>query len=216
METWSEEHARDLHRRLLASDPVAPAEFAEAALEPLIANLALRNPGLDPHLRQTAAEDAILALIKRPGAYDPLRGALLPYMHRSAQGDLLNALARERRHAARQADLDAVELSPGLRKYVQDSGADPAQIAQSREEIGEMIAQARTQVPDTVRAALTAGEARALALMRQGERKTEVFAAALGISHLAEADQRREVKRVKDRVQKRIERAGGGDGQPPR
>ena len=216
METWLEEHARDLHRRLLADDPVAPADFAEAALEPLIAYLIKRNPGLDPHLRQTAAEDAILALIRRPESYDPRRGAFIGYLYRSAQGDLQNGLARERRHAERRADLEAVELSPMLRKYVQDTGADPARIVQAREELGEMIAEARAQVPDVVRAGLSDGEARALALLRQGERKTEVFAAALGIAHLAVAEQRREVKRVKDRVQKRIERSGGGDGQPPR
>lgn len=215
METWSEEHARDLYRRLLADDPVAPAEFAEAALEPLIAYLAAHNPGLDPHLHHTAAEDAVLALIKRPEAYDPRRGPLVLYLQRSAQGDLQNALAREGRLARRRTDLDAVALSPERRKYLQDVGADPARIAQAREEVVEMIAR-RAQVPDRVRAGLTEGEARALALMRQGERKTGVYAEALGIAHLNAEAQRREVKRVKDRVQKRIERAGGDDGRQAR
>ena len=48
-----------------------------------------------------------------------------------------------------------------------------------------------------------------LALRLQGERRTEAFAAILGISHLPSEDQSREVKRAKDRIDKVIRRNGG-------
>ena len=48
--------------------------------------------------------------------------------------------------------------------------------------------------------------------MRLGERKTAAYALALGIADRPAAEQRREVKRVKDRLQKRLERAGDKGG----
>jgi DNA-directed RNA polymerase specialized sigma24 family protein len=126
----------------------------------------------------------------------------------SASGDLKNLLRSERRHSQRRADLDAVELSPDTRKYLWDVEADPARIAERRE---ESMANQMELAPRLEAASdgLSAGEARALELLRQGERKTEPYAAALGLTHLAVAEQRQQVKRVKDKLKKRLERAGG-------
>jgi hypothetical protein len=49
-----------------------------------------------------------------------------------------------------------------------------------------------------------------LALRLQGERRTEAFAKILQISHLPIAEQRREVKRAKDRIDKFLRRHTGG------
>jgi hypothetical protein len=62
-------------------------------------------------------------------------------------------------------------------------------------------------VPESVRTGLTREEQSVLALMRVKERKTAVYAAALGIAHLPPDAQRQEVKRMKDRLAKRLERA---------
>ena len=55
---------------------------------------------------------------------------------------------------------------------------------------------------------LSDAETEGLMLVIEGERKTEVFARVLGWTHLAPGDQRREVKRFKDRMNKRLERSG--------
>jgi hypothetical protein len=47
-----------------------------------------------------------------------------------------------------------------------------------------------------------------LALRLQGERRTEAFAAILGISHLSVEVQRRGVKRAKDRIDKILRHKG--------
>ena len=65
-----------------------------------------------------------------------------------------------------------------------------------------------------MREGLSDAESRALDLLLDGERKTAVFAEALGIGHLPMKDQRAEVKRVKDKLKKRIERETRGDGKP--
>ena len=50
----------------------------------------------------------------------------------------------------------------------------------------------------------------ALDLMREGARDTATFAVPLGLSHLSPSEQAARVKRVKDRVKKRLTRAVGG------
>ena len=48
-------------------------------------------------------------------------------------------------------------------------------------------------------------------LLLEGERTTERFALAIGADHLSQDEQRPAVKRVKDRIKKRIERKGGSN-----
>src|SRR5579872_4918993 len=122
----SDEMGRSLHARLLAGEPDAQSDLAVAYLDSLAGWLIARNPRLDPDCCETAAEDAILALIKNPHTYDPARCPLESYLRMSAGGDLKNLLQKERRHSLRRADLAAVELSHDLGKYVQDADADPA------------------------------------------------------------------------------------------
>lgn len=209
--TPSEEEGRALHARLLAGadDPTAPSDFAVAYLERLIGWLIEHNPRADPDDCATAAEDAILTLVKNPATYKPERQKLEVYLRLSASGDLKNLLRSERRHSRRRADLEAVEHSPVMGKYLQDVENDPALLVERRED--EQWNTTKPNVPPAVRAGLTPEEARALALMLLGERKTAAYALALGITHRPVDEQRREVKRVKDRLTKRLERAGGGD-----
>ena len=202
-----QEEALALHRRLLDGDVVAPSELAVAYLDWLADWVIAHNRGIDPALCETAAEDAILALIRNPSSYDPERAPLEGYLRISAQGDLKNALKREGRHRDRQAALEVVELSPEMRKYVHDGDADPARIVELRELQAERM-DGVGRVPASVLDGLSPGEQEVLELMRIKERKTEIFARALGIAHLPAAEQRREVKRVKDRLSKRLERAG--------
>lgn len=209
--TAHDDAGRALHARLLAGDVTASSDLAAAYLEPLVTWLLRHNPTLDPHLCETAADDAILALIANPSGYTPQKMGLQAYLRMSASGDLKNALRREARHGRGRARLDAVELSPELGKYVQDAGADPARIVEGREAVIELIDR-RRRVPRAVRALLTDAERRALALLLEGERRTAMYAAALDIADLTPAEQRREVKRVKDRLKKRLTRSGDADG----
>ncbi|HEX5502911.1 MAG TPA: sigma factor [Thermomicrobiales bacterium] len=200
----SAEEGRALHARLLAGDPVAPADLAAAYLDHLARWLLARNPLVrDPHFHDEAAEDALLNLIKHPGSYDPARLGLTAYLHMSARGDLLNLLSKERRHRARRADLAAVELSPVVGKELWDTANDPARIVERQ---ADAAAPPGPTLPD-----LTAEEEAVLALMRDRERHNDAYARVLGLADRPIAEQRREVKRVKDRLNKRLERARGTD-----
>lgn len=121
----------------------------------------------------------------------------------SAQGDLRNQLRKESRH--KHAALN-VELLPSGGKFSQWHD-DPSLPLQIREEAGR----AEVAILPAVREGLAPGESQALDLLLGGERKTAVFAKVLGIDHLSKKEQEAEVKKVKDKLKKRIER---GDHDP--
>ena len=192
--------ARALHARLLRDDPTATHELLAHYLDPLADWLERQNPRLgDPHHYTTAAIEALLALLKNPRSYDPARRSLWGYLRMSAQGDLLNLLRSERRHGSRRAPLEAVELSPLAGNSEWAGLDDPAQLADDDESAA---------TPAPVVAGLTPQEERVLALMHAGERKTIAYALALGMAELPADERRRAVKRVKDRLQKRLLRGG--------
>jgi hypothetical protein len=203
----SQDEASELHRRLLGRDPVAPSDVAAAYLEPLARWLARCHPQVDRSDCDTAAEDAILSLLKHPESYD--RGGMLleAYLRMAARRDLQNARRSEGRHAIRRADWGAVELSPFVGKYLMDADADPARIVELREMIEEIVRK-RPRMPAAVLAGLPPGEMQALGLVECGERRTGLYAVALDITHLPLEQQRAEVKRVKDRLKARLKRAG--------
>lgn len=201
----------DLYERLLEGDPVASIDLAEGYLDRLADWLIAHNPRADPHDCATAAADAILALARNPRSYKPERMDLEGYLRMSALGDLKNIIRSEHRHLDRRAPLEAVELPAVRGNSLWESPDDPALLVVHREELADAIASAG-EIPASVRATLTPAEEAVLALMQQKERRTTVFASALGISHQPTAVQRREVKRIKDRLKKRLERTPGNDG----
>lgn len=182
--------ATDLYRRLLTSDRVASSEFAAAFLEPLIAYLHAAYPHADDHHRIEAAEDAVLSVIRNPAVYDPSRGNLLTFLRMAARRDLDNIRAREQRHQRNREIRDCVELGTQDGNGFQDADLpsfdDPGIAA--------------------IVATLSEDERRVLDLMRTGERRTEAFAALLGVANRSVDEQRRVVKQVKDRVKKRFQR----------
>lgn len=206
----SQEMGLELYDRLLAGDPLAPSDLASAYLEPLARWVVRMNPQSDASDCDTAAEDAILSLLKHPESYDPGRMPLETYLHMAAKRDLQNARRSENRHARRRADWGAVELSRAVGKYMVDVEADPARILELQDMVSDIIRK-RPRLPAAALAGLTAPEIRALGLVQCGERRTELFAAALDITHLPPERQRAEVKRVKDRLKLRLKRLGAAD-----
>ncbi len=198
----SAEAALRWHRRLLERDPVAPADFAVAFLKPLIGWLQNINPGIDPMLCAEAAEEAIVGFLTTPTQYDPQRLGVEAFLRMAAQGDLRNLLRKERRHQRNRLDWNVVEQASPDGKYLgrEDDPSFPLQIEEARQ---------RQALPTTMRHPLTDAEQRCWEQMQQGERRHSVFAAILGVTHLPQDEQRREVKRVKDRLKRRTERAGG-------
>ncbi len=182
----------DLLARLRGGEPMASAELVRAHVDGLVEHLRRCHPTAHEHFLVDAAEDALLGLIKNPHTYDPARCSLAGYLRMSALGDLRNALQKEARHHVGRASADCVEEAPDSRndQQVEHEGSsfdDPGLAA--------------------VIAGFTETERRFFDLMRAGEKRTAVLAVALGVADRPVGEQQDEVKRVRDRLIKRLRRA---------
>jgi len=187
----------EFHRRLLAGDPVVSAEVAERFLGELVRDTRRALlPGDDEHMADDAAADALLGYIERPVQFDPARGSLSRYLRMSARGDLRNLRAKEISRRRRLAPAD-VELVGEVGNRDERQGVPRVDVA--RVEQLEAAALDLAQSDD---------ERAVMNLMLDGERRTEEYARVLEIDHQPVDYQRRETKRMKDRLKKRLERAG--------
>ena len=184
---------RVLHRRLLDGDVTATAEAAERFLDLVAANLRRRFPKLrDADLLDDAAADAIYSFLTVPDRYRPEKGGLAAYLTMSAAGDLKNKLAAERHRSEKRTEI-AVELLPDGRK--EEENAEPTATLPP---LAEWLAALFDDPADRT----------AAAMVLEGVRSTDRFAAVYGLSDLPPAERRRLVKRHKDRIKKVLERHG--------
>lgn len=182
-------------RRLLA-DPTEGTAFVDLVHRPLVRTLAARRPNADPDAVYTAVADALLWFTEHPARYDPTRSPLPRFLLLVAERRLFNAFESEARHR-RLISGDLVELLPDDRNEVVDDDSPSFDAAELQ----------------PILAGLAETDRRVLELMRDGERRTAVFAAVLGLSDRLADGQRHEVKKAKDRIVARLRRAaGGGNG----
>jgi DNA-directed RNA polymerase specialized sigma24 family protein len=194
-------HAEDMTPQTLID--VDPEDWNALMLFDLTRRIARQFPRADAHGHAQAVHDALLDYGARPQAFDAGRGVpLLAFLLMTCRRNMLNLLrgdARRRRYEGQYAQMCAdvaVALDPAAGNLLQQE--EDAQLHQQ-----EDACMNRLQDPQ---------DQQILALRLQGERRTEAFAAILGITHLAMAEQRREVKRAKDRIAKMLvrERLGAG------
>lgn len=189
-----------LHLRLVLLDPTGPADVCAAYLGPLVGWLETHFRTVDPHLRQTAAHEALIAYLREPQSYDPGRGDLGRYLRMAARSDLLNLLARDKRQREHFLPWSAVE-DDAQGRYLSGKEPEPSAALEHHEELEQWQVFLRS-----VAEGFTPEERKVLELIEAGERRCAAFAAALGIEHLPAGDQERKVKRMKDRIIKRLER----------
>lgn len=191
---------RDLHRRLIEGDPVAPLELAERYLLPLKEQFRRRYPDIyrrEPTLVEDAVTDAVLNLAASPERYDPERLSLLRYLAMAAGGDVLNAWDKERRRVRREQPATDVELELFCRNEWIEEAMEGTDFPELPRDWREQIASAFPDQQDR----------QLLALLLKGERRTESYVRILGLVS-GEEDTIRAVKRHKDRIKKRLQRIG--------
>ena len=186
-----------LHRRLLSGDLTASAEIAELLLPLIVHTLQGRYPRLhDPHLAETAADDAVLSYLRRPEQFDPSQLPLDRYLVMSARGDLLNLLRVNRS----TGPVETVELDHPDREYGEDirdeSLGVEEQVLMQASPVWPLLAQLLPNPTDREMALL----------ILENVRETTEYAHALGIDGRARDEQEAEVKRHKDRIKKVLRR----------
>jgi len=189
-----------LHQRLLSgSSPTVTGEIATEFLPVIIRSLSRVFPNVnDPHLIETAAEEAIIFYLDHPAQFDPARASLFTYLRMRAKGYLLNTLGQQKTSQGgdKVVELDGAETV--YRVEAQDEGdAETALIErESQADIEHRLSEIITDP----------AEFKVLALMLEGVRETSTFADALGITDQPLAEQTRLVKQCKDRIKKAVQR----------
>jgi DNA-directed RNA polymerase specialized sigma24 family protein len=143
---------------------------------------------------EQAVSDALIVYVKSPAQYDAQKRGLFGFLLMSAEGDLLNALAKAKRRRRHEVALESVELV-----------AEPRKIPVDEIELSEQAAALRR----TLEALFADPSDRAAAeLVLDEERSTANYVEIWGLEGLPLGEQRREVKRRKDRIKKVLERQG--------
>ncbi|HYH63641.1 MAG TPA: hypothetical protein VD866_02980 [Urbifossiella sp.] len=184
-----------LVERLCAGDPLAASDFCVAHLNALVEQLRRSYPTAHEHALSEAAEDALLAFVKNPQAFDPARGTVAGYLRMAAKADLINIQKKEARHHRDRTGADCVEDAPDPRNELVDEADGPS-------------------FADHGLAAVIAGftdvERLFFDLMRDGEKRTQVLAVVLGLADAAPAEQTTQVKKMRDCLIKRLQRRRDG------
>lgn len=196
-----EQLGRALHQRLLDGDVTAPAEIAETFMPLIIDRLRRGYPNLDdPHLVDTAVEDALINYFSRPQQYDPAKISLASYLRMSANGDLLNLLERDKRNTEHLRLVECVELDRSDTEYgveIQDEFDLEALVLALNSPVWQRLSDL---LPDPI-------DQEIVLLMMEGVHKTSVYADVLGISDHSSKEQATIVKRHKDRLKKKLQRS---------
>ncbi len=189
----------DLHYRLLEGDRTATMTIVKRHLAEVIRSVETDFSNLhDPALVEEASHDALSGYFRNPVVYNPEKLSLRRFLVMAAKDDLRNLLQKERRRWKRQpVRLDHVELHGADAEQIIDSSNDPARLELDQ---SHLLAKIRNVLPQ-------AADREILELMMGGERSTAVFARALGIEALPVDEQEKIVKRNKDRIKKRLQRA---------
>ena len=204
----SPEEGFALHRRIHDRELVAPNELCECYLELLSDWLSARSPSIHPEDCCTAAIDALTDYFGHPEKYDPAKLELGAYLRMAARRDLSNLCRSEAKHQRRrEADFRVEESQPVGNLFREE----PQTVLARRQE-----QEAASRLVEDIRVACDEPERAVLALLIDGEREAIRYAAPLGVGHLPEKEMRREVKRVQDRLKKRIERKGEANDDPTR
>ncbi|WP_018262871.1 sigma factor [Methylobacterium sp. WSM2598] len=183
----------EIHARLLAGSRTASAEMFREGLGPIKAFLASEFPTLADEDLNDLATDAIVAYVGDPERCDLGKGSLWTYLCNVAKRDAIDLIRlRTRRDRLLQEKVETdVEFWASRAKdtFRGDDAIDARKIM--RLHGGRLVK--------------NDAEARVLVLILKDEDRTEAFAEALGIDPKA-ADTEKIVKRVKDRIDKRLQR----------
>lgn len=180
-----------LHGRVLATDPVAPADVFANFTEPL-ASAVRRDLRCDHDTARDSAIDALFEYLGSPSAYKPAKGRLSTFLVQVAKRGAIDRLrARSAETRREQAFSAVVELGAPAPNEEMERSAEAQELWQKVEQVVQN---------NCDRTALT--------LILDGERSTDVLARALGIHGLSQLERQREVKRHRDRLIKVLERLG--------
>jgi hypothetical protein len=190
---------KNIDERIRNADPTAPAELAQKALPLLEQHLKVNNKTVRDHDQITdAAIETLMTYIKCPEKFNPAKRSLLGYLKMSAAADLKNEFSKE----GRRRDHFAESVERPVELFNSDGKGIPGEpkAADDSDRI----------VEETISQLFTSDQDRQIAMLIVDRvRSTAKFVEILGIANKPMLEQRKAVKREKDRIKKVLQRQGG-------
>ncbi|MBK8903301.1 MAG: hypothetical protein IPM53_19110 [Anaerolineaceae bacterium] len=191
------------HQQIVHQDnPTAFAQLSELAFPHLVSFLEQEFHQVESHVCETAVIDCLLTYHAAPEKYDPTKLTLFAYLRMAARHDLLNALDRHNRRKRPLHSLDEPAVQAQLVSEITPE-SDPTDLA---DWLSSPNPSSRQEILRRFEADLDSTDRQLLLLMLNGVRDSESYAAVLQISALPLDEQRRQVKRAKDRLTKSLTR----------
>lgn len=188
------------HQRMCTrGDPTAFAELAGELYASLVQDVRKRAGNhADPMLVEEAVGQALLNYHDKPYSYDPDRMNLHGYLVMAAYRDFQNAEAREQRVAKRQVSL----FDPALLEFDTMRSQDSVDVTSDIDSdiaASELWTMIEELFPDPT-------EQRIVELIVEHVRSPEPYAQLLHLQDLPADEQLRQVRRVKYRITRRLQR----------
>ena len=192
---------REIHNLILSGDDLAFAKFCDAYYELIFNKVESFNKLIaaeDDTLIADIVTDTFLNYFKTPLRYDPEKQTLEKFLVMDAEGDLKNAWAKRKRQ--NKKFINSVELdTENGNSIINEDEFTPFDNLINKEaheilekKLNELF---KNDMDITI-----------ASLMLAGERRSEEYAKILQIEHLSVEEQRLEVKKQKDRIDKVIRR----------
>ncbi len=196
---------QEFHERILKDDSTAFAELCEVALDYISDFINRRLSMPDQELCDSLAIDTLLKYREAPEKYNPQKSSLRTYLCMDARGDMLNELEKRKRRNKRIVQLDE--------EFVELQSEDGNSI---QEDIDDWLLKytsiSREQLLQELSDELSPIDIQIVISMSDGIRDVEHYSAIIGVQNLSAEERKREVKRAKDRIKKKLERFGKRKG----
>ena len=190
------------HLQILNEDsPTAFAQLSEIALPHLVTFLQHEFRQIETHLQETAAIDSLLTYHAAPQKFDPDKLTLFAYLRMAARHDLLNAIDRSNRQRRPLLDIDEPAIQNQL---ITEPNSDTDHLLLDQW-LGDDDSTNETMLHQ-FEATLDTTDRQLFLLMLNGVRETAPYAEIMQLELLPVSKQRREVKRAKDRLTKKLTR----------
>lgn len=193
---------REIHTLILSKDELAFAKFCDAYYELIFNKVEAFNRLIaneDETLIADIVTDVFLNYFKNPERYDPEKQTLEKFLVMDAEGDLKNAWAKRKRQNkkfAKSVELDNENGNSIINDNELFTPYDNLIHKEAAEELDNKLKELFKDETDIIIAHL----------MLSGERSSAEYARVLRIEHLDKDNQRLEVKKQKDRIDKVIQR----------
>ncbi len=187
-------HLVAIHRRLCDGDPTASADLIEALYGPLTGHALKRHAafGVDGDAARDLALTVLVELIEAPQRFDPTRGNLFGYLCMALDGD-----AKNRGRDASKRD----KIFSSYAVEVEQVGGNTYEMRPEYRIDARRILELHADKLVT-----EDGDRAVLELFLADEGDYAIYAEALGIAGWPLDQRNAEVKRRRDRIEKRLER----------